>query len=248
MEDVYKDFAKSYDLFGPITEENAEELRFLTSVFDQHGVQEVLDCACGTGPHLYMLSKQGYRMNGSDFSAAMLAVCNQNLSKEHLTVPLKQADYRNLTETWGECRFDAVLCMTQSIAHMHNDADVLKALHSMYGVLRPGGILIMTQGTTHYTLQDKFRFDLVVNNPDFTRVFSRDIGNRFQTVHILDITHTAQESKMEQYHLTLRILLDEEFRSLTAQAGFLDVRIFGGFDSSPYDKTSSTKLIVVAQK
>ncbi|HHW31978.1 MAG TPA: class I SAM-dependent methyltransferase [Clostridiaceae bacterium] len=96
----------------------------------------------------------------------MLKVYNENLLKAGINVKIKQAD----ENAWCE-KFDAVSCMTQSVAHFHTEEDLLTAFKSMYERLNEGGVLIMTQGTTHLTLQDKFRFDLVVNNKDFSRIF-----------------------------------------------------------------------------
>jgi len=114
--------------------------------------------------------------------------------------------------------------------------------------LNDGGILIMSQGTTHLTLQDKFRFDLVVNNKEFTRIFVRDINDGFQTINIIDIYHSDNESRMETNSVHIKIILDDEYKSLLYDAGFSKVNIYGGFDMCPYDKENSWKLIVVAEK
>jgi len=245
--DEYADWAQSYDNFGAITDINEKEKAFLNSIFDKYKVKSALDCACGTGSHLYLLSKLGVNVCGSDYSEAMLKVCNENLAKVGIKVITKQADFRYLEEVWSE-KFDAVLCMTQSIAHLHTREDLITAFKSMRMRLNDRGIVIMTQGTTHLTLQDRFRFDLVVNNKDFSRVFVRDISNGFQTVNILDIYHSDNENKMKTNSVHIKIILDDEYRTLLNEAGFSKVDIYGGFDMCPYDKENSWKLIVVAEK
>jgi len=245
--DEYADWAQSYDNFGAITDINENEKAFLVSVFSKYKVKTALDCACGTGPHLYLLSKLGIDVCGSDYSEAMLKACEENLSREGISIITKKADFRYLEKVWIE-KFDAVLCMTQSIAHLHTHEDLLTAFKSMRERLNDGGILIMTQGTTHLTLQDRFRFDLVVNNQDFSRVFSRDISEGFQTVNILDIYHSDKVSKMETNSVHIKIILDDEYKSLLTEAGFSKVNIYGGYDMGPYDKENSWKLIVVAER
>jgi SAM-dependent methyltransferase len=245
--DEYANWAHSYDKFGSITDINEQERAFLGRIFDKYKVKIALDCACGTGPHLYLLAKLGVKVYGSDYSEAMLKVANENLSQAGITVLTKQADFRYLEDVWNE-KFDAVLCMTQAIAHLHTREDLLTAFKSMRQRLNNGGILIMTQGTTDLTLQDKFRFDLAVNNNDFTRVFVRDIREGFQTVNILDIYHSNKANKLETNSIHLKIILDDEYRTLLTEAGFSKVDIYGGFDMSPYDKEKSWKLIVVAEK
>jgi glycine/sarcosine N-methyltransferase len=245
--DEYSNWAHKYDKFGAITDIDEKEKNFLRRIFDKYNIRRVLDCACGTGPHLYLLSKLGIDVYGSDYSRAMLKVCSENLLKEGIEVKTKYADFRFLEDTWNE-KFDAILCMTQSIAHLHTHDDLSTALKSMYDRLNDGGILIMTQGTTHLTLQDKFRFDLVVNTKDFSRVFVRDISNGFQTVNILDIYHSDKENRIEEHSVHIKIILDDEYRLLLSKAGFSRVDIYGGYDMCAYDKERSWKLIVVAEK
>jgi SAM-dependent methyltransferase len=245
--DEYAGWAQSYDKFGAITDINEKEKNFLKYVFDKYKVKSALDCACGTGPHLYLLSQLGINVCGSDYSEEMLKVCNDNLVKIGIKAITKQADFRYLEDIWIE-KFDAVLCMTQSIAHLHTCEDLVTAFKSMHKRLNDHGIVIMTQSTTHFTLQDRFRFDLVVNNKDFSRVYIRDINNGFQNVNILDIYHNDNESKMKTNSVHIKIILDDEYRTLLNGAGFSKVDIYGGFDMCPYDKEASRKLIVVAEK
>lgn len=246
-EDEYNDWAQDYDKFGKITDISFKEQEFLNNVFKLYNVKTVLDCACGTGTHLYMLTKLGYRICGSDYSSAMLSVCKNNLDKEGISVLLKQADFRYLEDAWDE-NYDAVICMTQAIAHMHTDEDLIMALSSMHNKLNDGGILVLTQGTSHRTLQDKYRFDLVINNRDFSRVYARDIKDGFQTVNILDIYHSENESKMKKHSVFIKILLDDDYRYLLEKAGFSKIDIYGDYEMNTYEKDVSWKIIVVAQK
>jgi ubiquinone/menaquinone biosynthesis C-methylase UbiE len=65
MKDLYEKFAYDYDEFGPIEEYLGDEKTFLNKIFTEHGVKNVLDCACGTGQHLLMLAQSGYNINPS---------------------------------------------------------------------------------------------------------------------------------------------------------------------------------------
>ncbi len=244
--DEYESWAGDYDLFGEINDINLAERDFLVETFFQNKTRSILDCACGTGQHLIMLRELGYDISGSDNSEAMLAVCRDNLNKFEIDVPVRHGDYRHLQDIW-ENKFDAILCLTSSLLHMHNKADLLAALSSMRERLNDNGVLIITQGTTHKTLEDKFRFDLVVNNRDFTRLFVRDLKKGFQTLHILDIFHSDMRNGMKQHDVHLKIILDEEYRSLLQEAGFSIIDIYGGYDKSPYDMNVSMRLIVVAR-
>ncbi|MDL2318312.1 class I SAM-dependent methyltransferase [Eubacteriales bacterium OttesenSCG-928-A19] len=244
MKDIYGQFAFDYDEFGPIEEYLGDEELFLDALFKKSQVNTVLDCACGTGQHLYMLSELGYQVSGSDYSDSMLQVAKKNLAKHNIPIPLHQCDFRYLEQAFDN-RFDAIVCLTTSLPHLHTDEDLLTALRSMRGRLNKNGLLVLTQGTTHFNLSLP-PIEVVVNREDFSRIFVKEHDERFQTIHVLDLYHNAQRLEDNQYDVVHRILLDEDYRRLLAQAGFGNIQIYGSYDLTPYDGNSA-RLIVVAE-
>lgn len=244
MKDIYEKFADDYDEFGDIQDYLGSEETFFKQVFDENNVQTVLDCACGTGQHLYMLSKLGLRVFGSDYSSSMLSVASKNLEEHGEDIPLRQCDFRELEKAYTE-KFDAVVCLTTSLPHMHTDEDLLAALRSMKERLKTNGLLILTQGTTHFTLSLP-SIEVVINRDDFSRVFVKEQDNEFQTVHVLDLYHSKDRLENNQYDVVYKIILDDDYRKLLTKAGFDDIKIYGDYDRSPYDKESK-RLIVVAK-
>ena len=57
LNDIYEKQAYDYDEFGRIEAYFGSEKVFFEQLFAANHVQTVLDYACGTGPHLYMLSQ-----------------------------------------------------------------------------------------------------------------------------------------------------------------------------------------------
>jgi len=245
--DEYKSFAKKYDLGRKISDINAKERQFYSQLFTEHGVRTVLDCACGTGRHCYLFSKMGYDVQGSDISAAMLAQACANFKEADIHVTLTQCDFRELEKYFIQ-KFDAVVCLTTSLPHLHEDNDLVKALVSMKAVLTDRGIVVVDQGTTHSSLKPERRFELVVDNKDFSRVFVKEIKDRLQTIHILDISHGIPETRLEHHKVTYRILLDTDYERLFSQAGYQQTQIVGDWDRSPYEPATSKRLIVIGKK
>lgn len=68
MKDIYDKFAFDYGEFVPIESYLGDEKNFIHKLFTEHNINTVLDCACGTGQHLYMLSQLGYQTWGSYYS------------------------------------------------------------------------------------------------------------------------------------------------------------------------------------
>jgi len=244
LKDIYNNFAFDYDEFGPIEEYLGDEKNFLDNLFVKNNVKTVLDCACGTGQHLYMLEQLGYQVWGSDYSEAMLKVAENNLAKHSQKTSLCQCDFRYLEQQF-DTSFDAIVCLTTSLPHLHTDEDLLLALRSMKNRLNKGGLLVLTQGTTHHTLTLP-PIEVVINQEDFSRIFVKEHDNEFQTIHVLDLFHSAERLENNQYDIVYRILLDNDYRQLLSKAGFDDIQIYGDYNLSPYDETSR-RLIVVAK-
>jgi glycine/sarcosine N-methyltransferase len=91
--------------------------------FAANRVRRVLDCACGTGRHLLLLSDLGCEFHASDVSPALLEQAGKNLAGAGVKIPLRQADFRCLPENFND-RFYAVICLG-AIGYMPDEAQFL---------------------------------------------------------------------------------------------------------------------------
>ena len=243
MEDVYKKFAYDYDEFGSIDTYLGDEKNFFKKMFTDYNVNTILDCACGTGQHLYMLSELGYNVSGSDFSESMIEVAYKNLEKLGKNIPLSQCDFRYLEDKHSN-KFDAIVCLTTALPHLQTEADLIIALKSMKERLNKGGVLVLSQGLTHYTLS-LFPIEVVINREDFSRVFVKELDNEFQVIHVLDLFHSKTRVENNQYDIKYRIIFDDDYKRLLFEAGFKNISVYGDYSMRDYDR-NSRRLIVVA--
>jgi len=243
MEDLYEKFAYDYDEFGAIYEYLDDEKIFFENLFKENNVSSVLDCACGTGQHLYMFSEMGFSVCGSDYSEAMIHVANEKLKKYGKDIPIYQCDFRFLEQKHTE-KFDAIVCLTTSLPHLHTNEDLITALKSMKNRLNKNGVLVLTQGITHFNLSLP-SIQTIVNRNDFSRIFVLERENQFQTVHILDLFHSENRTESNQYDMVRRIILDNEYKELLSKVGFENIQIYGDYDMNEYNE-NSRRLIVVA--
>jgi ubiquinone/menaquinone biosynthesis C-methylase UbiE len=244
MKDIYEKLAYDYDEFGAIEEYLGDEKDFFKAIFEKHSVKTVLDCACGTGQHLYMLYEMGYDVSGSDYSESMLEVARNNLKRHNISIPLNQCDFRYLERRYNNT-FDAIVCLTTALPHLHTDEDLILALRSMRYRLNKDGLLVLTQGATHFTLSLP-PIEVVVNREDFSRIFVKEHDAQFQTIHVLDLFHSKSRIENNQYDIVYRILLDNDYRRLLSEAGYRNISIYGDYDMSEYNEYSR-RLIVVAE-
>ncbi|MDQ7792678.1 MAG: class I SAM-dependent methyltransferase [Clostridia bacterium] len=220
---------------------------FFRQLFEKHQVYDVLDCACGTGIDLIMFYSFGYSVVGSDLSDAMLTQAKNNLAEAGLEIPVKKVDFRELKKNYT-AQFDAVVCLSNAINEIFEEAEVHRALHSMKAVLRPGGILVFDQGQSDATMKNPPRFAPAVNTLDFSRLFVLDYSKDVMKVNIFDFIHTEEKCTFHSESVSVAIRLKDDWDRLLSETGFANVEYYGDFGFSVYDKESSQRLIAVAQK
>jgi SAM-dependent methyltransferase len=242
--DPYRDLADRYDWM--ISRDEQRE-RFLEGALREAGAKEILDCACGTGHDLVLLRKLGFQVHGSDLSAAMLDRAALQLRRNGLAVPLKRADFRALHEAFPRT-FDAVLCLTNSINELLDDEDALRALRSMHSVLRSKGVLILDQGQTDKSMRNPPTWAPVVNERDFSRLFTMTYERDVMTVRIFDFVHTDAERSFHASQVRIKIRLRDFWERAARGAGFESIRFCGSWRGEPYSRTESDRLILVARK
>lgn len=240
--DSYKGFAERYDWMSG---EDPVRTAFFRRLFAENKVQKVLDCACGTGSDLLMFHSMNLETYGSDLSESMLAEARQKTANTNIV--LRKADFCNLPDAHNG-KFDAIACLNNSINEVLEDSGTLKALRSMNSVLNTGGLLIFDQGQSDALMRNPPRFAPIVNNRNFTRLFTMDYSANILTVHIFDFIHTEENSDFKQHSIRIRIRLLDSWKDILQEAGFVKADFYGDWDFTPYDKKSSKRLIAVARK
>jgi ubiquinone/menaquinone biosynthesis C-methylase UbiE len=240
--DTYERLAARYDRMH---RENPAREAFFRDLFTRHGVKRVLDCACGTGCDLIAFAKLGFEVEGSDLSKAMLVQARTNLTEAGLAVPLHCLDFRELDQHF-DASFDAVVCPTNSINEILDEEEAVKGLRSMRAVLRPGGIVVIDQGQTNASMREPRLYDVVVNDPDLTRLLVMKYDADLMTVHVLDAVHTEEEQTVEGTVVRLKIRLRDDWEQLFEEAGFSGVEFLGNWAGGTYDDRAERLIVVGA--
>lgn len=242
--DPYESFAERYDWMyqkDPVRE------GFFRQLFEDYRVSDVLDCACGTGKDLIMFQFLGFNAVGSDLSDAMLTQAGKNFAEVGIEVPVNKLDFRELEKNYTS-EFDAVICLSNSINEVLEETEVHRAIQSMKAVLRPGGILVLDQGQSDAMMKNPPKFDPVLNNRDFSRLFVLGYSVDIMKVNIFDFIHTEDRCAFYSTSVNVAIRLKDDWDRLLSKAGFTKVEYFGDFRFFAYDKQSSKRLIAIAQK
>jgi glycine/sarcosine N-methyltransferase len=242
--DPYLSFAARYDAFRT---DAPGRRAFFERLFVRHHVRRVLDCACGTGDDLLLFRSLGLRVEGSDLSDAMLALAGAKLADTNAEIPLVRADFRDLPEQFADS-FDAVVCLSTSLPHLLDEAEILRALASMHDALRENGILVLDQGMTDRQWAERPRFMPAVNTSALCRLMAIDYAEDTFTVHVIDFADEGLERAFHHDAFVYRRLLRDDYERLLLQSGFREATFYGGFEFETYSKAASRRLIVVAER
>jgi glycine/sarcosine N-methyltransferase len=240
--DAYEGLSERYDW---MRRDDPARSAFFRQLFARYNVRKVLDCACGTGTDLLMFHSMNLETFGSDLSESMLAEARKKIVNTNIV--LKKADFCNLSDNYDE-RFDAVVCLNNSINEVLKDSETLRALGSMRSILHSGGILVFDQGQTDASMRNQSRYAPILNNRDFTRLFTMDYASDILTVNIFDFIHTDDELDFKYHSVRIRIRLRDGWNEILNEVGFSEVDFYGDWNFTSYDKDSSIRLIAVARK
>ena len=117
---------------------------FFINLMKERGVRQVLDVSTGTGFHSIRLLKAGFDVTSADGSPEMLAQAFENGRKAGVIMQPIHADWRGLSRDIHS-KYDAVICLGNSLTHLFSEQDRRKALAEFYAALRHDGVLILDQ-------------------------------------------------------------------------------------------------------
>ena len=143
---MYDELASVYEFLVPdaLLEPEGAVAAFAAVVEQLAPGARVLDCAAGTGQLAVGLALRGFEVTATDVSESMIARTRALAAARGAELRTLACSWDGLAQQgWGE-RFDAVLCVGNSLTHAGGRAERRAALAAMAGVLREGGLLALT--------------------------------------------------------------------------------------------------------
>ena len=256
---MYDQFASDYDRFVNWDNRLGFEIplieKILSEVKSPLGEPlRILDAACGTGMHALALTRAGYQVAGADFSAEMIKKAELNATSAKLELPLKAVGFGSLASAFGESRFDAVLCLGNSLPHLIQEEDIDFALIDFFACLKPGGLLLIQNRNFDAVMAKKDRWmePQAFQEGEAQWVFQRfydfnpdgTIGFNIVNLH----RNGLSEWKSEVVSTLLRPQLRDDLQKKAIRAGFTQVRTFGTLGGDPFDPLTSGNLILIARR
>lgn len=114
---------------------------YVSIILERYGILRghILEIACGTGSLALELHKLGLSITGTDLSHSMLRKAREKYQKAGIPSRLCVSSMNTLP---FDFRFDAVLCIYDSINYMTTPGDFIATINGVSDVLRDGGIFV----------------------------------------------------------------------------------------------------------
>jgi SAM-dependent methyltransferase len=147
MSDFYDQLTPFYHLiygdWEAAIETQAAQLSTIISKYWDQPIQTVLDASCGIGTQTIGLADKGFRVTASDLSAEEIKRAKEEAKRRHLDIHFSVCDMREAYRH-HQAQFDLVISCDNSIPHLLNDEEILKALSQLYACTCSGGGCLLT--------------------------------------------------------------------------------------------------------
>jgi ubiquinone/menaquinone biosynthesis C-methylase UbiE len=230
--------------FAPVfsAQRDRREVARLIEVLELPVGARVLDVPCGQGRHAHLLAESGFRVDGLDYSEALLKQARKR--GEGPGLQYRQGDMRRLPGRWTG-RFDAVVNLFTSFGFFDDPNDDARFVGEIARVLRPGGTLVW-HGASRDGIMARF-----LTRDWWEPEQGTTVGQEksFDPLSGILTTETTLRTRTRTMRRTARIRL----YSATSLAGLLrreGLVVVGAYDEwtrRPLDRRS-TEMLLVARK
>lgn len=244
---IYHGFARVYDKLMHDTPYD-KWYQNLKDAFERYPLpgKSILELACGTGEITRRLSKDGYKVLGTDLSGEMLEIAQEKAFESNLKLRFVQQD---MTEIELFDQYDSIVSICDGFNYLIEADDFLKALRCCHDYLKDDGYLF-------FDISSAYKLEYVLGQSVFTES-SEDVSfiweNYFNSENkILEFDLTLFEKQGNHYirhdevHQQRAYEIDE-VKAMMQAAGFECLQVLDtDTNEAVHDKTE--RLLFIGRK
>jgi len=211
----------------------------LTEELGPANQSKMLDLGCGNGRHSKRLSLKGYSVTGLDLSSASILDAkkyessNLNFFRHDMRLP------------FGNNYFDYVFSFFTSFGYFKSNLEDEQVLSNISRSLKPGGILVMDYLNVAYA--EKRLVPDEQNEIDGIVYKIKRWTDEKHFYKSIVLANTGSRYPVE-FNEQVRKFRVEDFNQMFANNNLQLQRVYGDYQLGTYDKETSPRLILFAQK
>jgi SAM-dependent methyltransferase len=243
-----------YDLFYS-DKPYAQEAEFIHHCLQQYGstpIKRILELACGTGTHAFLLEKFGYEILATDASADMLEQAKKKAIATGSRVVFKQQDMTELQSQ--KPPLDAVYCLFDSIGYVLTNENIKRTLKGVMDNLQPKGLFLMEFWNAGAMIRNFSPIRILrrkIEKADILRISETvlDIPTQTCTVdyNIYEFHEDNTYVHIRETHKNRYFLL-QEMAQFLSQAGLTPLKWFSGFTANEIINENTWHIVALACK
>ncbi len=223
-------------------ESEAEQLiELIERTIGHDPTRRVLDLACGSGRHAISFAKRGYKdVTGIDLSPTLLAEA-QAAAKEHgVHIRFLERDIREIPPE----EFDLVTNLFTSFGYFDQDEENEEVIRTVAEHLSPNGYFVIDFFNSAWVQRTIVPHDerLLPNGTRIVQMRWIEDGRIEKRLLLRNATEARE------YIESVRLFDLSDFERMFSKAGLKLIRVFGSYSGSNYDRDSSPRLIMFAQR
>lgn len=230
----YEELSRYYDEIFAV---DAAEMRFINSLLPDKG--RLLDIGCATGNKTVLLSDHAALVEAFDLDEVMIERAKQDHGRDniHYTV----ADMLKLEHTFSGRRFDAILCLGNTLVHALPPATG-QMLRTIAGLLNDQGCYILQILNYDRIMREKIT-TLPLIDAKHVR-FIRNYAWKNEEMHFVTALEIKESGQILHNDIVLYPLIQQELTNLLYEAGFANVQYYGSYQGAPWQEDSFITLAV----
>ncbi len=190
----------------------------------------ILDLACGTGRHAFVLARKGYSVVAADLSAKLLSLALEEAPPLQKPPAFVRADMRTLP---FNSSFGAVLQLFTAFGYFPDEAQDEQVIQQVCNALLPAGWYMLDFLNSHEVRRNIIPFS-ETKSEDGSITQERSIrGNRVEKRITI-----RQREDVELFTESVRLYSPDELRHMLVTNGFSVRHVAGSYDGSEFVKTS----------
>jgi SAM-dependent methyltransferase len=246
--------AELYDVFYA-DKPYEDEAMFVHGLIQQHGLHDgknILELACGTGSHAFVLERLGYGIQAIDYSADMITVAQQKARQRQSQVDFRVADMTALEDPQEP--FDAVICLFDAIGYVQTNERIACVIEGARRQLRDNGLFIFEfwHAAAMLRAYDPVRIrHWRAGDKDLMRTSQTKLDCAKQLSHVTyDIYEFGSDGACRKINETQtnRYFLVQEMAHWLTCGGFAPLKWFAGFKPDEAINEDTWHIVAVARR